>query len=72
MTELLEEAFRKARDLPDAEQDVLAAAILADLEDERKWSEAFANSQDLLAGLAEEARVDHLAGRTLPLDPQRM
>jgi hypothetical protein len=72
MTRLLEEAFRKATALPDAEQDALAAAILADLEDERKWTEAFANSQDLLAELAEEARADHRAGRTRPLDPQRM
>jgi hypothetical protein len=72
MTRLLEEAFRKATALPDAEQDALAAAILADLEDERKWTEAFANSQGLLAELAEEAHADHLAGRTTPLDPQRM
>lgn len=72
MTQLLEEAFRKARSLSDAEQDVLAAAILADLEDERKWAEAFGNSQDLLAELAEEARAEHRAGRTRPLDPQGM
>lgn len=72
MTRLLEEAFRKATALPDAEQDALAEAILADLEDERKSTEAFTNSQDVLAELAEEARVDHRAGRTTPLDPQRM
>ncbi len=72
MTRLLEEAFRKATSLPDSEQDALAAAILADLEDERKWTDAFANSQDLLAELAEEARADYRAGRTTPLDPQRM
>ncbi len=72
MTRLLEEAFRKASELPEAEQDALAASILADLEDERRWSEAFANSQDLLARLAAEAREEYRAGRTLPLDPDRM
>lgn len=72
MTRLLEEAFRKASALTDAEQDAIAAVILADLEDERRWGEAFASSQDLLADLAEEARAEHRAGRTLSLDPERM
>jgi hypothetical protein len=72
VTRLLEEAFRKASELSEAEQDALAASILADLEDERRWSEAFANSQDLLAELAAEAREEYRAGRTLPLDPDRM
>jgi hypothetical protein len=72
MTQLLEEAFRKASALSEADQDALAAAILADIEDERRWSESFAASQDLLAELAEEARDEHAAGRTLPLDPERM
>ena len=72
MTRLLEEAFRKASALPEPEQDALAAALLADLEDERRWGEAFAKSQDLLADLAAEARAEHQSGRTLPLDPERM
>jgi hypothetical protein len=72
VTRLLEEAFRKASELSEAEQDALAASILADLEDERRWSESFANSQDLLAEFAAEAREEYRAGRTLPLDPDRM
>ena len=72
MTRLLEQAFRKAGELSEAEQDALAASILVDLEDERRWSEAFANSQDLLAELAAEAGEEYRAGRTLPLDPDRM
>jgi hypothetical protein len=72
VTRLLEEAFRKASELSEAEQDALAASILADLEDERRWSESFANSQDLLAELAAEAREEYRTGRTLPLDPDRM
>ena len=72
MTRLLEEAFRTASTLPEVEQDALAAAILAELEDERRWNQAFAGSQDLLAELAAEAHAEHDAGRTLPLDPDRM
>jgi hypothetical protein len=71
MTRLLEEAFQRASALPESEQDALAARILADLEDERRWDEAFLNSQDLLAELAAEARAEHQAGRTLPLDVER-
>ena len=70
MTRLLEEAFQKASDLPESEQDALAALILADLEDERRWSEAFSSSQDLLADLASEARAEYESGRTLPLGPE--
>jgi hypothetical protein len=67
MTRLLKEAIRAVEALPEAEQDALAASILADLEDERRWTEAFAGSQDVLAALADEAREEHRTGRTLPL-----
>jgi hypothetical protein len=72
MTRLLEEAFHRARTLSEEEQDALAATILAELEDERHWSETFAGSADLLAQLADEASAEHRAGRTHPLDPERM
>jgi 4,5-dihydroxyphthalate decarboxylase len=45
---------------------------VAYLEDERRWSETFAKSQELLGELAAEAREEYRAGRTLPLDPDRM
>jgi hypothetical protein len=72
VTRLLEEAFQKASKLSEAEQNALAASILADLDDERCWNEVFAASQDLLAELAAEAREESHAGRTVPLDPDRM
>ena len=46
MTKLLEKAFTEASKLPQQEQDSLARQLLADLASERRWSEAFANSQD--------------------------
>lgn len=55
--------------LPEPEQDAMAAWILAELDSERKWSRAFAASQDLLAELADEAINEHRAGKTLPLNP---
>lgn len=46
MTKLLEKAFAEAASLPDAEQDALAARILAEIEDERAWDRAFAATTD--------------------------
>ena len=40
-----------------------------ELESERRWTAAFANSQDALVKLAERARANYLAGNTEPLDP---
>jgi hypothetical protein len=72
MTYMLDEAIRAAKALPEAEQDAIAASILADIEDERRWAESFARSPELLAELAVEALAEHREGRTLPLDPERM
>lgn len=41
-------------------------------EDERRWDELFASSQDLLAEMANKARADRHAGRTKPLDPDKL
>ena len=72
MTELLEEAFAKAARLPDHEQNALARWLMDELESERRWSRAFEISQGLLAELAREALEDDSAGRTQPLDPDRL
>ncbi len=46
MTKLLERAFAEAGRLPDAEQDALAARLLAELEDEAEWTRRFAETTD--------------------------
>jgi hypothetical protein len=72
MTQMLEEAIRVVKELPALGQDAIASAMLAEVEDERRWAEAFARSHDVLEALAREALEEHRAGRTLPLDPERM
>jgi hypothetical protein len=72
MTYMLDQAILAARTLPDAEQDAIAASILAEIEDERRWTETFERSPEFLAELAREALAEHRAGRTLPLDPDEM
>lgn len=63
MTQLLEKALIEVYKLPPELQDFIAAIILEELEDERRWDKTFAESQDLLAKLAEETRADIKAGR---------
>jgi hypothetical protein len=72
MTELLEEAITKLKNLPANEQDAIAAMILAELEDERRWDEAFTRSPDMLAKLAAEAMAEYLGGKTQELDPDTL
>ena len=71
MTLLLQRAFSAATELPDAEQDAVASLLLAELESERRWSEAFAATQDELASLADEAVREFEAGETQPIDFDR-
>ena len=72
MTKLLTEAFEKAARLAPEEQDQVARWLLEELEDELKWSAAFAASQDGLSKLADAALQEHRQGRTLPLDPDAL
>jgi hypothetical protein len=55
VTQLLEHAFAEAAKLTEGEQDSFASLMLAELESERKWSQAFASNADKLAALADEA-----------------
>ena len=72
MTELLEQAIAKIKNLPESEQDTIATIILEELEDEAKWNKSFANSQDLLASLAGEAMEEYAAGETEELDLEQL
>ena len=63
MTKLLEKALIEVHKLPSEQQDFIATVILETLEAERRWDKSFAESQDLLAKLAEEARAEIKAGR---------
>lgn len=64
MTQLLEQAFTKASQLPSEEQDTIASLILRKIEADKRWEDAFARSQDALSQLTDEALAEHRAGRT--------
>ena len=60
-----------ASKLPDPEQDAFASLLLAELDSERRWTEAFAATQDQLSALADEALREFEAGRTQSMDLER-
>jgi len=72
MTTLLAKAFDEATRLPDVEQNTLAKWLLDELEDDRKWSNAFAESEDVLDRLADEAIQAKRQGKTTPLDLRQL
>jgi hypothetical protein len=68
VTKLLEEAFSAVSRLPEEDQDAIATLILEELISEQRWTEAFANSQDQLSRLADEAIEEFKRGQTKPWD----
>ncbi len=70
MSQLMEQAFLKARELPEQDQEAIASIILQEIESEKRWEDLFARpeSADLLSRLADEAIVEARAGRTRKLD----
>jgi hypothetical protein len=69
MNKALEDVFKEAEKLPEAEQGHLAAAIRAELEAGASWEEKLAASPQALEALADEALAEHRSGRSHPLDP---
>jgi hypothetical protein len=72
MTQLLEKAFKEASKLPVVDQNALAKWVLEELEAEKKWELMFAESEDVLDKLADEALAEHKKGKTKPLDIDRL
>jgi hypothetical protein len=72
MTELLESVIAKLQTLPEREQDAIASIILEEIEDERRWDDAFSRSSRVLTKLAASAMAEYHAGETQELDPENL
>jgi hypothetical protein len=72
MTKLLDQALRAVAALPEAEQDALAVAILAEVKGDESWDRQFGASATQLEHLADEAIAEHRQGRSQPLDPDTL
>jgi hypothetical protein len=72
MTKLLDKAFGEASRLPEVDQNASAKWVLDELRSERAWEKAFAESEDVLEKLADEAIAERRKGKTVPLDLDRL
>jgi len=72
MTQLLKKAFQEASKLPVVDQNALAKWLLEELESEKKWEKMFAESEDVLDQLADEAIRAHKRGKAKPLNIDRL
>ena len=68
MTQALSAAVATAAQLSEEEHDALAAILLEEMESEERWNALFADSQNLLERMANEAIQDFQAGRVQPID----
>ena len=68
MTQLLDKAFKEVSRLPEIEQNIVAKWVLDELKSEKKWEKSFAESEDILEKLADEAINEKRKGKTIPLN----
>jgi hypothetical protein len=72
MTKILEKAFSQAAKLPARDQTALAKWLMAELESDARWQQAFNRTGDQLAALADDALAEHRAGKTRRLGPNSL
>lgn len=72
MNKLLGKALKELAKLPDSEQEALAKWLLAELESERRWDRAYAETEEELAKLADEALAEYRQGGTEDLAPNQL
>jgi hypothetical protein len=72
MTNLLDEAYAAAKELPEEEQEAIGAVLLAEIDADRRWDELLAKPSDVIERMADKALEDYRLGRTLPLDPETL
>ncbi len=72
MSKMLEEAFTKLAQLPEADQDSIATWLLDELVSEGDWKKLLSESGEKLVRLADEALAEHTAAHTKELDPDRL
>ena len=72
MAKLLDRAFQEASKLPEITQNALANWLIEEMEDEKKWERTFAETEDILERLADEALLSDKQGETKPLDVDKL
>ncbi len=68
ITESLAAAISEAAKLPVEDQNFIAFRIMEEIAEEKKWSDSFAGSLDVLDKLAAQARLEVAEGKVYPLE----
>ncbi len=66
MTQLLEKALSEVAKLDEPEQDALASILLDEIASEQRWTQAFAESQDVPDAVDREDSLPRLEGSVNP------
>jgi len=69
MSQLVEKAIAAIRDLDPDRQEQFAGLVLAEIEEEQRWSETLASKPHVLDRLVTEAREEIERGNASVLDP---
>lgn len=72
MTKLLKQVFAKVSALPATEQNLIARWVLEELNSEKCWEAAFAESENDLSELAREALLEHKQRKTKLLNLKKL
>jgi hypothetical protein len=72
MTRLMEKAIERLKALPEGQQDPLAHFLLFELEEDERWASSTQANRGKLEKLVRDVLADDAAGRTQPLDPDRL
>jgi hypothetical protein len=72
MTQLLNSAFEKASLLNEIEQNIFARFILDEISSEKDWNNSFAQSEEDLSTMANEALYEYKNNQTELLDIERL
>jgi len=72
MSNLLDEAYAAAKELPEEDQEAIGAVLLAEIDTDRRWDELFAQPSEVIERMADQALEDQRLGKTLPLDPDTL
>jgi len=72
MSNLFDEAYAAAKELPEEEQEAIGAVLLAEMNADRRWDELLSRPSDAIERMADKALENHRLGKTLPLDPDTL
>ena len=72
MSKLLEEAFTKHAELPEADQDSIATWLLNETVSDGDWKKLLSATGQNLERLADGALAEHSARQTKELDPDEL